>query len=43
MKIVFSDHANIKISQRNLPHDFVIETARHPDLTRPGNGLREER
>ncbi len=43
MKIIFSDHANIKIDQRDLPRDFIVETVRMPDFTRPSRGLREER
>lgn len=43
MKIIFSDHANIKIDQRDLSRDIVIETVNHPDFTRPSKGLREER
>lgn len=43
MKILFSNHANIKINQRDLPRGFVIETVRFPDFIRPSRGFREER
>lgn len=43
MKIVFSDHALIKIKQRRLVKSRIIDTVEHPDLTKPSYNLREER
>lgn len=41
MKIVFSDHAEIKIKQRKLSKDLVNETIVTPDFIVPGNFNRE--
>lgn len=43
MEIIFSDHAVMKLSQRNIPKRLVIETVRFPDFVKPGYYLREER
>jgi hypothetical protein len=43
MKIVFSDHALIKIEQRKISRILIIGTVRSPDFTRPSYGFREER
>ena len=43
MEIIFSNHANLKINQRELSRDFIIKTINSPDFTRPTRGFREER
>lgn len=43
MKIIFSDHALIKISQRHLSKNRIIATIENPSLMKPSYNLREER
>ena len=43
MKIIFSDHASLKIKERKLSKSFVLKTVQVPDLVRPSRRLREER
>lgn len=43
MNIIFSDHALLKIKQRNISKDIVIRTVHKPDFIKPSYGLREER
>ena len=43
VKIVFSNHALIKISQRKLLKPLVVETIKNPDFIKPSYNFREER
>ncbi|OHA29994.1 MAG: hypothetical protein A3B08_02025 [Candidatus Taylorbacteria bacterium RIFCSPLOWO2_01_FULL_43_44] len=43
MKIIFSDHALIKISQRRLSKKRIIATIENPSFMKPSYNLREER
>jgi len=43
MKIIFSDHALLKISERSLLQDKIVATIETPGLIRPSYGMREER
>ena len=43
MRIVFSDHALIKIGQRKISKELVIKATKNPDFLRPSYGFREER
>ncbi len=42
MSIFFTKHLVIKLRQRKINRQFVLETIKNPDLTRPTYGLREE-
>ncbi|MFA5791902.1 MAG: hypothetical protein WC884_02605 [Candidatus Paceibacterota bacterium] len=42
MRIIFTKHLIIKLGQRKINRQFVIETIKNPDLTRSTYGLREE-
>jgi len=42
MLIIFSRHAIIKLEQRKINRQFVIETVKNPELIRPSYGFREE-
>ncbi len=42
MVIIFTKHLIIKLGQRKINRQFVIETIKNPDLIRPTYGLREE-
>ena len=42
MLIIFTKHALIKLLQRKINRQFVLETIKNPDLTRPTYGFREE-
>lgn len=42
MEIIFSPHAALKITQRKLSRQTIIETVAHPNFSRPSYGLREE-
>ena len=42
MKIIFSDHAKLKIQQRKLAVKSMLETIAHPDFTQPGYHTRIE-
>ena len=42
MLIIFSKHAVIKLEQRKINKQFVIETVNNPQLTRPSYGFRQE-
>ena len=42
MKIVFSDHAELKIRQRKLSRQKILETVEHPDFIRESYNGREE-
>ncbi|MBI3634309.1 MAG: DUF4258 domain-containing protein [Candidatus Yonathbacteria bacterium] len=41
MKIIFSNHAEIKIKQRKLSKDLLNETITAPDFIIPSNSSRE--
>jgi len=43
MKIIFSDHALVKINQRKISKKLVIKTVKSPDFLRPSYGFREEK
>lgn len=43
MKIVFSDHALIKISQRKISKELITRTVKNPDFIKPSYGFREEK
>jgi len=42
MSIIFTKHFLIKLEQRNINKQFVIETIKNPNLIRPSYNLREE-
>jgi hypothetical protein len=42
MSIIFTKHLIIKLAQRKINRQFVLETIKNPDLVRPTYGLREE-
>ena len=42
MKVVFSDHANLKIAQRKLSRKKILAIVARPDLTKLGHSSREE-
>ena len=42
MKVVFSDHASLKVEQRRLSREKVLAVVARPDLRRPTYGGREE-
>ena len=42
MSIFFTKHLIIKLRQRKINRQFVLETIKNPDLMRPTYGLREE-
>ena len=42
MSIIFTKHFLIKLAQRKINRQFVVETIKSPDLTRPSYGFREE-
>ena len=42
MLIIFSKHALIKLEQRKISKQFVIETIKKPQLTRPSYDFKEE-
>ena len=35
MRIVYSDHAKIKLTQRNIATSFVVATIQEPDFIKP--------
>ncbi|MDO8551307.1 MAG: DUF4258 domain-containing protein [bacterium] len=41
MKITFSQHALLKLAERNLSQEFVIKTIKDPDFILPSRGNRE--
>jgi hypothetical protein len=41
MNIVFSRHANLKIAQRRLSRQKILNTVARPDTIRPGHSGRE--
>lgn len=41
MKVLFSDHAEIKVKQRKLSKELINEALVAPDFTIPGNFNRE--
>jgi len=43
MKIVFSDHALVKIEQRKISKMLIVRAVRSPDFIRPSYGFREEK
>ena len=43
MKIIFSDHARLKIFQRKLSRQKALETVAHPDFIQQGYNGREAR
>ena len=42
MLIVFTKHLKIKLEQRKINKQFVVETVKNPDLVRPTYSFREE-
>ena len=42
MLIIFSRHALVKLEQRKISRQFVIETIKNPQLLRPSYDFREE-
>ena len=42
MEIRFSPHAELKISQRKLVRERIVETVLHPDFSKPGYSGREQ-
>jgi DNA-binding NtrC family response regulator len=42
MSIIFTKHFLIKLRQRKINRQFVFETIKNPNLTRPTYGFREE-
>ena len=42
MFIIFTKHAVMKLEQRKINKQFVIETVKHSDLVRPTYNFREE-
>ena len=42
MLIIFSRHALVKLEQRKISKQFVLETINNPELTRPSYGFRQE-
>ena len=42
MLMIFTKHLRIKLKQRKINRQFVIETIKNSDLVRPAYGLREE-
>jgi len=42
MKVEFSDHAELKIKQRKLPRQKILETVEHPDLIQLSYSGREK-
>lgn len=42
MLIIFTRHAIIKLGQRKINRQFVIEAVRNPDIIRPSYNYREE-
>ncbi len=43
MKIIFSTHAILKLGQRNISKQLVIEAVHFPDFLKPTYHFREER
>lgn len=43
MKIVFSKHALLKLQQRDLNKDKILETITNPDFIQPSYNFRESR
>ena len=43
MKIVFSKHALLKLGQRELNKDKILETILNPDFVQPSYSFRESR
>jgi len=42
MAVIFTKHLRIKLEQRKINRQFVFETIKSPNLTRPTYGFREE-
>jgi len=42
MLIIFTKHLKIKLAQRKINRQFVLETIKNPHLIKPTYGLREE-
>ena len=42
MLIIFSRHALVKLEQRKISKQFVLETLKNPQLVRPSYDFREE-
>ena len=40
MRVIFSNHAKIKLQQRKINKNFVLRTLERPDFFRPGYGGR---
>lgn len=41
MRILFSDHAELKVRQRKLSRERVVDTVLQPDFRHPSYSLRE--
>ena len=42
MNSVFSNHALLKMGQRNIDKQFVLKTVNSPDFSQPSRNFREE-
>lgn len=42
MRIVFSDHARVKMEQRKIPRSFAIDTVTAPEIETPSYNFRIE-
>jgi len=42
MSVIFTKHAIIKLEQRKINKQFVLETIKNPDSVRPTYGSRKE-
>ncbi len=42
MEVVFSNHASLKIEQRNISRQLVLKTVNSPDFSQPSRNFREE-
>ena len=42
MSIIFTKHFLIKLTQRKINRQFVVETIKNPELVRPSYSFREE-
>jgi hypothetical protein len=42
MSVIFTNHLRIKLGQRRINRQFVIETIKNPHLIRPTYDFREE-
>ena len=42
MSIIFSLHAELKIEQRKIPRQYVVQTIDNPNFEKPAHDLRTE-